>query len=118
MSPRPITGLVLLFVWRSCSYLTGNTPMGRGLVRGQLHFLCVHVRTSQETPRASSVCYGDRFTLLFLSLVSMSVTLSVEWRFVHGLIPPQWAKFCPTILGLHSHYALRGPSCFMLTVEF
>jgi hypothetical protein len=33
--PRPLTGIALLFIYRCCSYSTGNTPMGLdGLLRG------------------------------------------------------------------------------------
>jgi hypothetical protein len=64
-SPRPVTGIALLFMYRWCSSLTGNTLMGRcGLLLGEFYFLCVdYFRTTQETHLwVFSGCYGDSFT--------------------------------------------------------
>jgi hypothetical protein len=75
MPPLSVTGIVLFFICRSCSYLTGNTFAGlHGLLRGSSTYLYVDdVHSSQETHlRASAASYEDSFTSLYVNNIRTS----------------------------------------------
>jgi hypothetical protein len=62
---RLVTGIVLFFIWRWCSYLTVSTPMGfHWLLRRYFYFLYIDdIRTSQgKDIWYSAACYRDSFT--------------------------------------------------------
>jgi hypothetical protein len=61
-----VTGITILFYMQRCSYLTGNIRGSPRPVTG-MALLYVDVRTSQETRVwVSAVCFGDSFTFLYV----------------------------------------------------
>jgi hypothetical protein len=82
--PRPVTGIALLYICRSCWYFTGITPMDlQGLLRVYLQFLYVdYVHTSQKSHFwASTACYWDNFGFY------MQMIFVLHWKHAYG--PPR-----------------------------